>query len=83
MLFKWLQLNISVIFRNTPHGRQTSNNYPPLEKPEEPWNNYHYPEFSRQNEIARDLIQNKFPSVIYLDFFTSTVLRVDSHKDPL
>lgn len=40
---------------------------------------YHWTQFNRQNLKVKTMIANYFPRVIYLDVYTSTVLRADSH----
>jgi hypothetical protein len=43
------------------------------------------PNFPRQNMLVEDFFANNYPQVLYLDLdvYPSTVLRVDSHPDPL
>lgn len=82
-----------VIFRSTVPGHGNFSSYfysKPLEiaqqyddssqyidlKPE-----WHYKDFQRQNQIVKDLIYNRFQSIIYMDIYPFTVLRADGHVD--
>jgi hypothetical protein len=78
--------NVSIIYRNTPHGHEgVSKTFldPPLLKPPVPYGQYNYPEFYQQNIEVFAFLKYHFPQILYLDVFTSTVLRVDSHRDAL
>lgn len=81
--------NISVIWRNTPHGDLNFDQHlfskplttpPVLEYEDTRW---HYGKFKHQNALAETLIAKHYPRVLYLDVFTSAVLRQDGLHDPL
>lgn len=85
--------NASVIYRNTPHGHgcfdlqcfagapltreQAAEVYHDSKKP------YHYEDFAHQNGLVQMFLEQRFPQVLYLDVFTSTVMRKDCHRDYL
>ena len=78
--------NISILWRNTPHGHITHEktfNDAPLEFPSPPPNVFNYDKFHEQNEIVSHMLYKYFPQVLQLDFYTSTVLRMDTHVDPV
>lgn len=87
--------NISIVYRNTPSGHDLLETFqqhvfdlPLTMKPD--YNslnftnpNWHYQDFERQNHLVEEMIKTEFPYILHLDVFTSTVLRRDSHVDPL
>ncbi len=84
--------HISIIWRNTPPGHSYvygSFFHAPLTTP--PDNKYfedtdakfHYADFAGQNALIYELLHVHFPEVVYLDVFTPTVMREDSHIDEL
>ena len=44
---------------------------------------FHYRDFCRQNKLIKDLLDHSFRNVLYLNVATSTVLRTDTHMDPI
>jgi hypothetical protein len=81
--------HVSIIWRNTPHGTRDWGRFamaPPLTSPPQlDYNNapYNYGKFKHQNSLVEKLIEEHYPRVLYLDVFTATVLRSDSHYDAL
>lgn len=41
--------------------------------------NYHWSDFSHQNQKVKMLVKKQFPSVMYMDIYNATVLRADAH----
>ncbi len=78
---------ISIFFRDTPPGHlnhHTLFNSAPLTHPQnETLLPYHWGEFRRQNGLAKNLIRERFPQVMYVDVATATSLRADKHADEL
>ena len=86
-----------VIYRDTPHGHLDIHRYQrsiPLspaasqvlkeEQRNEPkYQLYKYNEFPAQNNLARQLIAEKFPEILFMSVANSTNLRWDSHADPI
>lgn len=83
--------DVSVIWRNTPHGEWDYKKYvysaakpftepPILDYYDAPYN---YGKFDEQNLLVENMIDMYYPEVLYLDVSTSTVLRPDAHLDPL
>jgi len=78
--------NVSILFRNTPYGHlefDDTFHSAPLTVPPIPPANYSYNLFSRQNIDIYHFLKIYHPHVVYMDVFTSTVLRADSHRDYL
>lgn len=44
---------------------------------------FNWTEFQHQNELLLELISTHYPNVIWMDIYPMTVLRADSHRDPL
>ena len=44
---------------------------------------FHYSSFAHQNNLTRLLLTTEFPEIVYFDIYGATVLRADSHPDPL
>jgi hypothetical protein len=92
---RYLQENhpeVSVIWRNTPHGHFSPKEHffdkPLLAPPNAAYlrsahPEWYYEEFEHQNRLVYELLQDHFPEVLHLNVFTSAVLRADSHQDPL
>lgn len=79
---------ISIIWRNTPHGHLSYQRHlggPPLLQPppQSELSKYNYNSFARQNTLVERLLSEHYPHVLFMDVFTSTVLRADGHYDPL
>ena len=80
---------ISVVWRNTPPGHHNFAEMffsPPADsepKFEEHLDvKYHYwNEFDEQNRAVENFLVKLFPQVLYLDFYTPTAFRMDSHVD--
>ena len=87
----YLQSNhpeVSILWRTTPYGHLDFAGHeisPPLSFPLRPdqLQKYNYDSFERQNQLVVSLLQEHYPEVLVLDVFPSTVLRQDSHVDPL
>jgi hypothetical protein len=81
--------HVNIIWRNTPHGnhdyKRTMFTAPLSSPPELDYDSapYHYGKFRHQNNLVEELIREHYPRVLYLDVFTATVLRLDSHYDAL
>lgn len=78
--------HISIIWRNTPHGDANFKQHifsPPLTSPPQLDGRYYYREFKPQSALVKALLDEHYPRVLYLDVFTSTVLRQDGHYDEL
>ena len=87
----YLQSNhpeVSILWRTTPYGHLDFAGHeisPPLSFPLRPdqLQKYNYESFERQNQLVVSLLQEHYPEVLVLDVFPSTVLRQDSHINPL
>lgn len=82
--------NVSLVWRNTPHGHTDYKSYAgldakPLSEPPKLSENhaFSYGKFQGQNEVVRKFLSEHYPSVLYLDVFTASVLRADNHYDAL
>jgi len=77
--------NVSIIWRNTPPGVDVRAFVftAPFTSPPPVQHRFHWEEFSRQNELVRQLLDTHYPEVIYLDVFSPSVLRSDAHYDEL
>ena len=80
--------NMSVVWRNTPHGHADYQRFifaPPLEDdPNLPENApYNYGRFKKQNALVQEFLAMHYPFVLVLDVFLPTVLRPDSHYDAI
>ena len=81
--------NTTVLYRATAVGHADIDKLfysSPLTIPQ-PFNmtnpEFHYADFQRQNELVQNLIDKRFPNYIYLDVYPMSILRADSHRDPL
>lgn len=89
--------SLSIIYRNTPHGHlnDTIDAFfsPPLLNPPkiaeeirlnyETYGSWNYDKFHQQNVAVHAFLYANYPQILNLDFFTSTILRQDSHYDNL
>ncbi|KAJ1437722.1 hypothetical protein B484DRAFT_444960 [Ochromonadaceae sp. CCMP2298] len=85
--------HISIIWRNTPYGHHSyagQFTLAPLQQPipnselgDSPLGDFSYRHFEHQNKLVEAMIQTHYPEVLVMDVFTATVLRVDSHADPV
>lgn len=81
--------HIQIFYRSTVPGhlnyQQYFNSFPIKEFiiDKDVQGTYHYSEFLRQNEETKNILRMNFEEVIYFDIYNSTVLRADSHADPL
>lgn len=59
-------------------SKNITNYYESLQ--EEPYFGYHWIDFQQQNNMTRDLILQKYPTIIYLDWQPMTLSRSDHHS---
>lgn len=81
-----LKPNATIIWRNTAQGhtdQQQQFDAIPLLHPLPVAEDYHWHLMIEQNHIIRHYLAEYFPSVLYLDVFPSTALRIDAHADGL
>jgi hypothetical protein len=84
---------VSIIWRNTPYGHHdylehffslplkhntNTTHYLVESNP-----TYHYQDFKHQNLLIHNMLRVEFPEVLFLDVYTPTILRKDSHLDTL
>lgn len=86
--------SLSIIYRNTPYGHLNNSIdaffSPPLLNPpkiakeiDEKYSSWNYDKFRVQNIAVHTFLYANYPQILNLDFFTSTILRQDSHYDNL
>lgn len=72
-----------IVWRNTAPGHvNCSTATSPLKIPQDLSSfhpEWHWDDFARQNARVRAMIAAEFPTVVYMDIFTATVLRPDLH----
>lgn len=78
---------VSIMFRNTPPGHENCGSYfrsPPFNlssAPRQSYKNpaYHWGDIVSQNEAIKEFLGVTFPQVLFIDVFSSTRMRYDSH----
>jgi hypothetical protein len=72
---------VSIIYRNTVPGHKDCQNPPDLLTEPQPEDDlpFHWGTFRHQNELIRDMIIKEYPTILYMDVYTPTILRKDAH----